>query len=475
MVMPLAFFEHPKDDKAVFDLLFSTEVLLSVFQTRFLQSGAKGIDRRGGFQFAARAAEELASTSSKCLAGTFQFSPYLENLKQKGRGKAPRVIGIPTIRDRVVLHQLNRFLAFVFPACVPRNIASTYVRNVAADLGACDPEQTWVSGCDIQTFYDSIRRDRLLKIVAAETSVSAAIHLVRAALSTPTVPKGARRHQYRTYRTEKGVPQGLAISNILASIYMQSVDAAMRKLPVKYLRYVDDVLIYGEKTAVEQAHKTLRGKLRYRGLAAHPVGSGKSHVGYATQPFGYLGYYFAVPKVTVRPSTVERFLQSLAGKFSEYAHNKKRKLERYKYLTEQRLKDIFVLELNERITGAISENRRYGWIAYFSEINDLTLLYKLDHAVASLFARLPDFNNAPPTGLKKLSRAIYEIKFNPLGGYVHNYDQIETPTQKLQFLAERGWVDDNEPALTEQQIEDRFSRYRQRSLSQMQADEGLVY
>jgi hypothetical protein len=32
--------------------------------------------------------------------------------------------------------------------------------------------------------------------------------------------------------------------------------------------------------------------------------------------------------------------------------------------------------------------------------------------------------------LKKISRAYYEIKFNPQGGYVRNYDKIETLKQK---------------------------------------------
>src|SRR5690606_16399335 len=108
---------------------------------------------------------------------------------------------------------------------------------------------------------------------------------------------------------------GLAVSNILASIYLKPVDQAMAKCGVRYYRYVDDVLMYGSKEDVQEAHSILRGKLRYRGLSVHPLDTGKSHLGRVTVPFGYLGYHFAAPRVTVRPSTVERFLQSLAGKF----------------------------------------------------------------------------------------------------------------------------------------------------------------
>ena len=103
-------------------------------------------------------------------------------------------------------------------------------------------------------------------------------------------------------------------------------------------------------------------------------------------------------------------------------------------IIEKRLADIFIIELNERITGAISEKKRYGWIAYFSQISDLTLLHKLDSMVVSLFARLPDFDRKPPNSLKTFARSYYEMKFNPSGGYVKNYDVISTRTEKLSFL-----------------------------------------
>ena len=190
--------------------------------------------------------------------------------------------------------------------------------------------------------------------------------------------------------------------------------------------------------------------------------------------FGYLGYTFTWPQISVREATVERFLQSVAAKFSEYLHNKSRRLERFKYLTEARLADIFLLELNERITGAISENRRYGWIAYFNQITDLSLLHRLDRAIVRMFCRLPDFGRKAPEELRSLSRAYFEMKFNPNGGYVRDYDSIDTRAEKLKFLQERGRIDPAE-ALTDEQINDRYAKYVHRVLATMHADEGVFY
>lgn len=464
----------PIDDATVFGAMFSAAALEAVFKEEFASTTGKGVDRLNGFQFAMNAKIQLATASAKCLTGQYRLSPFLEVLKTKGRDKNPRLIGIPTVRDRVVLHQLNKFLATIYPERVPKNVASTYVREISTDLQGKSPTDTWICSTDIKTFYDSIQRDRLLKVLEKRIKSQSALKLIGHALATPTVPKNTRRVKHKDYRTDVGVPQGLAISNILASIYMQEVDDVMPKTGITYYRYVDDVLMYGDHDAVQKAFGSLRARLKRRGLSLHPIGSGKSHFQQLSKPFGYLGYTFHWPLISVRDSTTERFLQSIAAKFSDYTHNKTRRLERFKYLTSERLKEIFVLELNERITGAISHKKRYGWIAYFNQISDLKLLHRLDMAIEGMFKRLPDFGCKAPPDLKKLRRAYFEMKFNPQGGYVRDYDKITTRAEMLAFLTERGRVGPEE-ALTDEQIKDRYEKYLQHILAAMHKDEGALY
>lgn len=463
----------PLDDDTLFKLLFSAEALESAFREKFATTASKGVDRLNGFQFSARSKAELAVVSEKILSGHFRFTPYLEMLRPKARDKKPRLIAIPTVRDRVVLHQLNKFLAAKFPERVPKSLASAYVRDLSQRLQLLPKDTTWICSTDIKTFYDDIQQPRLLWLLSKRISCDAVNKLVGHALATPTVPKNTSRARHKDYAS-KGAPQGLAISNILASIFMQDVDDAMKVAGVAYFRYVDDVLMYGGEDPVRKAFTSLKRRLAHRGLTLHSVSSGKTHIEPLAKPFGYLGYTFRMPAISVRPSTVEKFLQTIAAKFSDYAHNKKKRLEKFKYLNEDRLNAIFLLELNERISGAISEKRRYGWIAYFSQINDLTLLHKLDDAIAGMFSRLPEFGGTVPAGLKQLKRAYHEIKYKPLGGYISNYDLIESPAQMLTFLVERGRVADDE-LLTDAQIVERFEKYRKKTLATMHADEGALY
>lgn len=464
-----------KDSISLFEHMFSAANLQSVFNEKFSSNTAKGIDRLNGFQFSARSKEELTVASEKCLNGTFRFAPFLEKLKLKGRGKLPRVIGVPIVRDRVILHQLQKYLAIIFPERVPKNIASTYVRQISEDIVALDPASTWVCSTDIKTFYDSIEHDRLNEVVSKEVRSSGALKLISRALITPTVPRNTKRSQHSKFKSLVGVPQGLAISNILASIYMQVIDDALNKTPdITYFRYVDDVLIYGSREPVSKAYKSLKNRLKRRGLSLHGLASGKTQIAPLSNTFGYLGYTFCWPEITVRDSTIERFLQSIAEKLTEYKHNKLKRLERQKYLTKERLVEIFFMELNEKITGAISGNKRYGWVAYFNQITDLTILHKMDHAISGMLQRMHEIGDQAPSSIKKLSRSYYEMKFNPRGGYVRNYDIITTRGQKLKFLADRGRVDPD-IQLTDKQIDDIYDEYLKAVLAAMHSDEGEIY
>jgi len=353
-------------------------------------------------------------------------------------------------------------------------MAGAIIREIAADLPKHDMQTTFAAGCDIKKFYDTLHRDRLMKHISRRITDARALKLIERSIQTPTIPASTRRREYAKLREEEGVPQGLATSNIMASIYVSEIDNAMRTFPVKYFRYVDDVLIYGDETTVKKAQQSFVSRAQRRGLSVHKVGGGKSHLTRLSDEFRYLGYVFKGRQVSVRNSTVERLLQSLAAKFSDFRHNKVRRLERQKFLTLDRLKEIFLLELNERITGAIKDNKRYGWIAYFSQITELSLLHKLDFVVRNMFRRFPEFGNCAPTGLRSFARAFFEMKYRPKAGYVRDFDVFSTQAEKLAFLFERGRVGPDE-ALTNDQIEDRFLRYTNSILSAMKADEAKMY
>ncbi|MGE7137664.1 hypothetical protein ACQKIE_08555 [Luteibacter sp. NPDC031894] len=132
------------------------------------------------------------------------------------------------------------------------------------------------------------------------------------------------------------------------------------------------------------------------------------------------------------------------------------------------------MELNERITGAVSGGRRYGWVAYFSQINDQEILYRIDSVIRGLFSRLAEFHFTAPKELKRIARSHWEIRYNVLGGYIRNYDVIVTTEQRIEFLVARGRMGAGE-ILTEADINERYEAYLARQLADMHADEASMY
>src|SRR6185437_151001 len=95
-----------------------------------------------------------------------------------------------------------------------------------------------------------------------------------------------------------------------------------------------------EQTA--KAARSFAARVRARGLGIHRDGPKKGHHLPLSAPFAYLGYTFSVPNVSVRSSTIERLLHSLASKISDYQYNRDRTLQRKQYLNGESLREAFL-------------------------------------------------------------------------------------------------------------------------------------
>jgi hypothetical protein len=464
----------------LFKSFFTVKSLNNIYKDKFQASLTKGIDRLSGVQFGKQAKFQLKVINKKCLKGEYIFSPYLELLQSKGRGKEPRVLAIPTVRDRIVLYALKEILSQIFPECVPRKLANTYIyeikkfsnNNFACNIG--------IFRADIKDFYSSIDREKLLSKLKLKIKSHKLIALIQRAIDTPIVPKHYNRRELKKYKEESkiGIPQGLSISNILAAIYLQDFDNEIRKNNNTnvYYRYVDDILIFSNKEKIDQIESLVRREVKSINLKLNEQ---KTYNKSGEEEFEYLGYRFELPKVTIRASSIEKFIHSITAKFSAYIHNRERKLKdienkNYGISNVQKLKEIFIDELNEKITGAIKDKQKYGWIFYYNAINDEAIFYKIDSIIANLFKRLEDFNRVPPPNLKKLSRAFYEGKYNPSGGYIHNYNKYETIPQKRKFLQKRGRLDSSKK-YSDEEIYDLFKSLEQKNLQELEKDDALLY
>ncbi len=436
--------------RSKFEKHFSEKSLETIFTEHIVYSGATGIDNLDQYAFRRQLSKQVKILSRKATAGTYNFTKYKLKLVSKGRGKIPREISIPTVRDRIALRALCNFLGQHYKKTISFELPQNIVRRVKEDV---------VSGLydsyiklDIANFYPSIQHGELNSRLRKKIPNTEIIDLIFSAITVSTV---SRSHPSDT-PVSQGVPQGLAISNILAAIYLINIDRYLNSIPgVSCYRYVDDVLIFCDHTQTEDIAKQVISRFGKIGLKVHdPIKMPtKSSIGLISSKFDYLGYQFDNSLVTARLGTVENLKSSLVGIFTSYSHSK-RKNEQF-----------LLWRLNLRITGCVFEKQSKGWLFFFAEINDESLLHVLDHYVHKLCKRF-DVEIKP----KKFVRAFKELSHRRYEtNYIPNFDGYDLDKMKAVLTDYFGF---DLSKLEEEEIEYEFHKRVARQAKDLLVDVG---
>ena len=121
---------------------------------------AIGRDRVDSKVFKGNLSLNIDSIYRKIHDGKYRFSSYKEKLILKGAGKNPRVISIPSIRDRIVLRAILDYLnsrISISKKILPQKIVSAIVNNI-------DSYDSCIK-LDIKGFYENINHDILVNLL----------------------------------------------------------------------------------------------------------------------------------------------------------------------------------------------------------------------------------------------------------------------------------------------------------------------
>ncbi|WP_242917812.1 reverse transcriptase/maturase family protein [Pontibacter liquoris] len=455
-----------------FERSFRLKSIEKVYNLKHALKDSKGIDKIGLAKFEQKKGEHFKVINKKCLNSTYNFSPYLEKLKVKGKNKHPRVISIATLRDKVVLSILKETLHHAFPECINSKLPNSYIREINSFIFPTTHDKVRFLKVDIEKFFDTIKHDELLKALRKKIKSKKILYLIETAIQNPTVGIGYKREEREKLKNKIGVPQGLSISSILANIYISEVDKKLSKSSFKYIRYVDDILLMSSALTHVQLLESVSKELSVLGLN---LNTDKIEKGYLNEEYEYLGYKFKNDIITIRQSTINIFIQKIAAKFTWFNYKlKDPNLQPWLIKDNSYLKNRFVDIINEKITGAIDEKKRYGWIFYFLEINDLRLLYHLDEIIKGFFRRQAAFNFESPIELKSFVKSYYHARHYPTTGYIHNYNSYDTEIKKENLLRRYGLLN---PSLSysETEINIAFNKLKFENIYELDLDLGELY
>ena len=370
-------------------------------------SKSVGVDGINGEKFL-YGGDELKIIGRKIDAKCYKFSNYKENLIIK-RHNHTRQISIPTQRDKLVLQGLLKVLQKDFPIC------NTDAISKIIDIKNNRNNYDSFIKIDIENFFPSINHEKLLPLIKAKTS-DEVYNLVKLAITQPTVSIETPKKERDTRISNIGIPQGLPISSFLSDIFLETIDQKYKKnSKIKYYRFVDDILILCKTSDVDALINSTKKDFLDLDLIVHEQSDNKdkSSHGNIADGFQYLGYSFTNKLISVRQSSVQKLYNNINKLFITYSYKANIKKEDNADV-EELIEDLFY-DLNAKIAGAKYNDKKYGWINYFSEINDLTLLFKIDSHVTKMMKKYlteSDLEYLKNNNLriKKFSKAIFEIK-----------------------------------------------------------------
>ena len=433
---------------------FNENYLRDYFNRNILKKNGGGRDNLTPDKFLEKYGKDLGKIAEQCLSGTYKFSYYNEKLILKGSKKYPRVISIPSIRDRLVLGVLNDYLSSVFGDCINHEVPNSLMSKIITTMNETEGDVTFLR-TDFHDFYGTIYIKTLMNILSSRISDENIKALIYTAITTPTI-SGHKPH--RTIKKNKlGLPQGLSISNILASIYMLSFDKEFGTDSADlYIRYVDDILFLNPKSAglkTKMLKEISRRNLRLR-LTTEKCKSGV--IGKDTLDF--IGYVITDKNhVFIRERNVTNFLSRISAMATRCKEGLKKEYKRPQFIKEEKdYIDYYVEDFNQLISGFKYGRHLYGWLPYFQAINDVSSLYGMDRVIKNRI--LKDLPSELSSRINSLVDSYYAIRRHGGGSLVKDYDLLENISEKKKLLMRMGRIDADK-SYTEEQINLHFNSY----------------
>ena len=273
--------------------------------------GAAGVDNMTVEQLRAYLREHWPRIKEELLAGAYQPLPVRKVEIPKATGKGMRMLGIPTVIDRLIQQALHQVLSPLFEPSFSESSYGFRPRRSAQQAVLKAREyvrdgRRWVVDIDLEKFFDRVNHDVLMSRLARRIKDKRVLRLIRRYLQAGMMSDGlvtARR---------EGTPQGGPFSPLLSNILLDELDKELERRGHKFCRYADDSNIYvRSRSAGERVMKSitrfLERRLRLR------VNAEKSAVArpWERKFLGYSLTWHREARLRVAASSVQRLKEKL--------------------------------------------------------------------------------------------------------------------------------------------------------------------
>ena len=185
--------------------------------------------------------EHKESIVNSIIQGKYRPNP-VRRVDIPKEPKKTRLLGIPTVVDRVIQQSIAQILSPIYEPLFSTNSFGFRPKRSAHDaLKQC---QKYISegykycvDMDLEKFFDKVSHSKLIEVLSRTIKDGRVISLIHKYLDAGVVEKGVFAE------TKIGVPQGGPLSPLLSNIMLNELDKELEKRGHKFVRYADDCMI----------------------------------------------------------------------------------------------------------------------------------------------------------------------------------------------------------------------------------------
>jgi len=219
------------------------ENVFAAYRRVVQNGGAAGVDGMTVEGLMPYCREHWARIREELLGRRYKPQPVRRVEIPKQDGKGTRMLGIPTVVDRMIQQALLQVLQPIFdPTFSDASFGFRPGRSAhGAVLRARDHIRggyRWVVDLDLAKFFDRVNHDVLMARVARRVKDKRVLLLIRRYLQAGMMEGGVV-----SARTE-GTPQGGPLSPLVSNILLDELDGELERRGHRFVRYADDCNVY---------------------------------------------------------------------------------------------------------------------------------------------------------------------------------------------------------------------------------------
>ncbi len=334
--------------------VLSRENMLAAYHRVVGNRGAPGVDGVTVEELEPLIRQRWEAIREELFSGTYVPNAVRKVEIPKPGGKGVRMLGIPTVLDRLIQQALLQVLQPAFdPTFSDHSFGFRPSRSAHQALERAQQHiaagHRWVVDMDLEKFFDRVNHDVLMSRLARRIEDKRILRLIRRYLQAGMMEDGI------VSQRSEGTPQGGPLSPLLSNVLLDELDRELQQRGHCFVRYADDCNIYvrsrrAGQRVLDSTERFLKKRLRLK------VNREKSAV---DRPWKrkFLGYTFTMhfqPKLKVAPESVKR----LKGRLREmFRRGRGRSLRRV------------IGELRPVLVGWVSYYRKSGVRNVFEQLD----------------------------------------------------------------------------------------------------------